>query len=398
MHLARLELTNVRNFRRLDLHLEPGAHVIVGDNAAGKTNLLEAVALLATARTIRGGADGDIIAWPSLYDDPLPAARFVAELTRADGPASVEITVMATQPVPETPPDEAPPTPRTSRRFRVNGVARRASDLIGVLRVVMFAANDLRLVDGPPAGRRRYLDITISQLDAEYVRAAQLYGRVLQQRNSLLRRIQDRRGQPDELDFWDDELSSSGAELLAARASTLRELGETAAVRYADLAAGEGFEVCYRPAVPEEVQQSLFEHDLQARFRAALEAGRRDDIYRGQTHIGPHRDDIEFRIAGRDAGVTASRGQQRTAALALRIAEVAHSTKRTGDPPVLLLDDILSELDEHRRERVLAVAHGADQVLITTPDADRPSERELPSARRYRLETGELTPSEGAGD
>ena len=169
-------------------------------------------------------------------------------------------------------------------------------------------------------------------------------------------------------------------------------------MRYADLAAGEGFEVCYRPAVPEEVQQSLFEHDLQARFRAALEAGRRDDIYRGQTHIGPHRDDIEFRIAGRDAGVTASRGQQRTAALALRIAEVAHSTKRTGGPPVLLLDDILSELDEHRRERVLAVAHGADQVLITTPDADRPSERELPSARRYRLETGELTPSEGAGD
>lgn len=391
MHLARLELTNVRSFRRLELRLEPGAYVIVGDNAEGKTNLLEAVALLATARTVRGGTDGDMIAWPSLREDPLPAARFVAELARHDGPASVEIAVMATQAVAETPPDEAPPTPRTSRRFRVNGVARRASDLIGVLRVVMFAADDLRLIDGPPAGRRRYLDITISQLDGEYVRSAQRYGRVLQQRNSLLRRIQERRGQVDELDFWDDELAESGAELLAARASTLRALGETAAGRYADLAAGEAFEVCYRPAVPEAVQRSLFEHDLAARLREALEAGRREDVLRGQTRIGPHRDDIEFRIAGRAAGSTASRGQQRTAALALRIAEVAYSTERTGDPPVLLLDDILSELDAHRRERVLAVAHGADQVLITTPDGDRPSEAELPDAHRYRLTDGELS-------
>ena len=141
------------------------------------------------------------------------------------------------------------------------------------------------------------------------------------------------------------------------------------------------------------MERALFEHDLQARFREALETGRRDDVHRGQTRIGPHRDDIEFRVAGRAAGSSASRGQLRTAALALRIAEVAHSTQRTGDPPVLLLDDILSELDEHRRERVLEVAHGADQVLITTPDADRPSEHELPGARRYRLKGGELTRS-----
>ena len=393
MHLAHLELTNVRSFSRLDLRLEPGIHVIVADNAEGKTNLLEAVALLATARTARSSTDGDLITWSSLHEDPLPAARLVAELTRRDGPATVEITVMATQTAAETPPGETPPTPRTSRRFRVNGVARRASDLIGVLRVVMFGADDLRLIDGPPAGRRRYLDITISQLDAGYVRSAQRYGRVLQQRNSLLRRIQERRAQQSELDFWDDELSVSGAELLAARASALRQLGETAASRYADLAAGEPFEVCYRPGVPEVVERALFEHDLQARFREALETGRRDDVHRGQTRIGPHRDDIEFRVAGRAAGSSASRGQLRTAALALRIAEVAHSTQRTGDPPVLLLDDILSELDEHRRERVLEVAHGADQVLITTPDADRPSEHELPGARRYRLKGGELTRS-----
>ena len=195
MHLTRLELTNVRSFRRLDLRLGPGAHVIVGDNAQGKTNLLEAVALLATGRTSRAGTDGDLIAWGSLHDDPLPAARLVGALSRRDGDASVEITVMSTQPLPEAPAGASVAVPRTSRRFRVNGVARRASDLIGVLRVVMFAAQDLRLIDGPPAGRRRYLDITVSQLDREYVRAAQRYARVLQQRNSLLRRIQEPRGQ-----------------------------------------------------------------------------------------------------------------------------------------------------------------------------------------------------------
>jgi DNA replication and repair protein RecF len=395
MHLARLELTNVRSFRRLDLRLGPGAHVIVGDNAQGKTNLLEAVALLATGRTSRAGTDGDLIAWGSLHDDPLPAARLVGALSRHDGDASVEITVMSTQPVPEAPAGAPVAVPRTSRRFRVNGVARRASDLIGVLRVVMFAAQDLRLIDGPPAGRRHYLDITVSQLDREYVRAAQRYARVLQQRNSLLRRIQERRGQLDELDFWDDELAVSGALLLGARASTLREMGETAAERYAELAPGETFEVCYRPAVPEAVEGALFEHDLEARFRQALEEGRRDDLHRAQTRIGPHRDDIEFRIGGRPASTAASRGQQRTAALALRIAEVAHSTHRTGEPPVLLLDDILSELDQHRRERVLAVAHGADQVLITTPDPDRPSAAELPEAHRYRIVDSELAPIEG---
>ena len=389
MHVARLELTNVRTFRELDLRLTPGLHLVVGENASGKTNLLEAIALLATTRGSRPGTDADLIAWPALTDDLLPAARLAAEVESAAGRTTVEIAVI--------PGDRAAAGEpgRASRRFRVNGVARRASDLIGRLRVVLFSAEDLRIVEGPPALRRRYLDITLAQLDTAYVRASQRYARVLQQRNSLLRRLQEQRsGAAEQLEFWDEELAAAGAVLLASRAQALHSLARDAADRYEELATpGERLTICYRPGVPDDLAAALGEHDLDTRLRAALEVGRRGDIDRGVTRIGPHRDDITFAIDGRDAAVSASRGQQRTVALALRLAEVSLSTGRTGEPPVLLLDDILSELDARRRERVLQVAYGVDQVIITTPDADRPAAEQLREATRYVLENGAVTPA-----
>jgi len=386
MHLAHLSLTNVRTFRQLELDLEPGIHVVVGGNAQGKTNLVEAIQLLATTRG-RHGADVDLIAWDAIADEPLPAARIAAAVETARGPVNLEVSVIAR-------PSMSGGTPTTSRRFRVNGVARRASDLIGRLRVVMFSADDLAIIEGAPAGRRRYLDITLSQLDGAYVRALQRYGRVLQQRNSLLRNFRERRHDPNELDFWDDELSAAGATLLAARDRAIAALAPVAAERYAELAPGASrLELCYRPAVPESVAAVLREPELAERVREAVVANRRSDIRRGLTQIGPHRDDVGFLLGGHEAGSFASRGEQRTAALALRLAEVDLSRSATGDPPVLLLDDILSELDAARRDRVLAVAYAVDQVLITTPDEDRPGRDALPEARRYRIEGGVLTPA-----
>lgn len=389
MHLARLALTNVRSFRRLTIDLAPGIYVIAGANAAGKTNLLEAVALLATTRSLRAGPDLDLIAWEALAEDPLPAARVEGEVQTAAGPRTLEVAVIAQPPV------AGAPSARATKRFRVNGVARRASDLIGQLRIVMFAADDMAIIDGPPANRRRYLDLTISQLDPAYLRALQRYARVLEQRNSLLRRLQERRARGlDQLDFWDDELAAAGALILARRAAAVRALAVDAAARYAELAATavETLELCYEPGVPPVVAEALREHDLPARLRAALVAGRLEDVRRGVTRSGPHRDDLSFRIAGHPAGLSASRGQQRSAALALRLAEVALSTRHTGDPPVLLLDDILSELDAERRARILGAAYGVHQVLITTPDEDRPALDALAGARRLRLAGGMLTP------
>ena len=389
MHLAHLALTDVRSFRHLAIDLAPGIYVIAGENAAGKTNLLESVAMLATTKGVRSGPDLDLIAWQAVVEDPLPAARLEADVETAAGKRSLEVAVIAQVAVAGVPPT------RAGKRFRVNGVARRATDLIGQLRVVMFAADDLTIIDGPPVNRRRYLDLTISQLDPAYLRALQRYARVLEQRNSLLRRLQERGGRGlDQLDFWDDELAAAGALILARRADSVRALARDAAERYAELAATteETLEIRYLPGVPAPVQEALREHDLQTHLRAALEAGRVEDVRRGMSRIGPHRDDLAFLIAGHPAGMTSSRGQQRSAALALRLAEVALSTRRTGYPPVLLLDDILSELDPRRRERILHVAYGVDQVLITTPDEDRPSREELPGALRMRLFEGALTP------
>ena len=393
MHLERLTLTNVRTFRRLDLALEPGSYVVTGPNAAGKTNLLEAIALLATTRSSRTGADVELISQRALREEPLPTAIIHGEVVTAAEPVTVEVVISSREARGRAAAEATPPP--TSRRFRVDGIARRASDLIGRLRVVMFSAADLRIIDGSPAQRRRYLDVTISQLDREYVRALQRFQRVLLQRNSLLRSLHERRGRPDELEFWDGELAASGAVMLHGRAAVLRALGSDAAARYAELAPrAEQLAVCYQPALPEHAASAILEgaglERVEAAFRETLEARRGDDIAAGVTRSGPHRDDVRFEIGGSAAAAFASRGEQRTAALALRLAEVGLSHARTGDAPLLLLDDILSELDAQRRERVLAVAYGVDQVVITSPDEDRPTREELPDARRYRFVDGEL--------
>ena len=401
MHLDRLTLGNVRTFRNLDLSLEPGSYVVSGPNASGKTNLLEAITLLATARSSRARADIELIAREALRDDPLPAARLAAEVSTASGTVGVELAVTVREAAAA---DGRPPA--TGRRFRVNGVARRASDLIGQLRVVPFSADDLQIIAGSPGQRRRYLDITISQLDVRYVRALQRYQRVLTQRNGLLRRLQERRGRGvDELEFWDGELAAAGGVILAGRAAALAALAAGAAERWEQLApSSPPLELRYQPRLPPEQAAMLSAAGpggpedatgaAQAALHETLLARRGDDIAAGMTRSGPHRDDVRFAIGEGEAGAFASRGEQRTLALALRLAEVALSQERTGDPPLLLLDDILSELDAARRERVLAAAYGVDQVLITTPDPDRPAASELPDARRYRIEDGELQPGD----
>lgn len=407
MHLSRLTLQNVRTFRRLDLPLASGRpHVILGENASGKTNLLEAIALLATTRLgHRRGTDADLISWEALAEEPLPTARLAAQVeTRGGETTQLEIAITAS-PRP-APAGVAPAAPGegdaaaaaeagpATRRFRVNGVARRASDLVGRLRVVLFSADDLLILEGSPSGRRRFLDLTLTQIQPGYVRSLQRYQRVLQQRNSLLRRLQERRGQGHELDFWDEELVAAGAEIVVARATLIEGLGQHAAARHRELAPREaGLSLGYRPALPELPESAEPPRDveaLRAWFGERLREQRSREIAAGMTRFGPHRDEVAFRLAGRDAAASASRGQLRGIVLAVRLAEVSLFTERTGEPPVLLLDDVLSELDAERRAHVLATAYEVDQVLLTTPDPDRPGPGDLPNAIRYHLYDGAL--------
>ena len=286
--------------------------------------------------------------------------------------------------------DETPGALRKS--VRVNDAPRRATDLVGQMTAVMFAAVDLELVYGPPSARRRYLDILISQLDREYLRTAQRYHRVAYQRNHLLRAIRDRRADPAELAFWDDRIVHEGSYLVAARSRVVSDLSGLAGPVHEELTdTAERLAVDYLPSfdLPGDCDRDA----AAAAFRQSLDAARDRELARGATLSGPHRDDLRIEIDGMPAGPFASRGQARTAVLSLRLAEARLLEQRRGDGPVILLDDVLSELDEARREKILRRAREYDQCLITTPEVHPSDEPLLAGAARFTLEDNTITPA-----
>jgi DNA replication and repair protein RecF len=366
MHLTRLSLTNFRNYGRQTLELAPGPVLLLGENAQGKTNLLEAMFLLATGRSERASIDGDFIAW-GVRGDPQPFAQVAGKAIRRTGDVAVEVTITGRA--------GAHGNLIASKRFKLNGVPKRASDVVGAILAVLFTTDDMELVKGAPSGRRRYLDVMLSQADHRYLRALQRYTKVVAQRNALLKRIGEGSSRRDELAYWDEEMARDGAVILAGRAVALRQIALHAAGAHARLSGErELLGVMYQPRFadawtpgriaagdPEEIASALLDR---------LQATRARDIAAGVTLIGPHRDDFALTLGGESAASFASRGQQRTAALALRLAEARFLRDASGEQPILLLDDVLSELDEHRRASVLAAIE-ADQIFITSPDRDR---------------------------
>ena len=257
---------------------------------------------------------------------------------------------------------------------------------------VMFAAVDLELVYGPPSARRRYLDILISQLDREYLRTAQRYQRVAYQRNHLLRAIRDRRAAPAELAFWDDQIVREGSYLVAARSRAVDALsGLTGPVHEELTDTAERLAIDYLPSLdlPDDSDRDA----AAAAFRRSLDAARDRELAHGATLHGPHRDDLRIEIDGMAAGPFASRGQARTAVLSMRLAEAKLLEQRRGDDPVLLLDDVLSELDASRRAKILQRAREYDQCLITTPEIHPSDEPLLVGATRFTLEDNAIAPA-----
>ena len=381
MRLLRLLLFDYRNFHRLEVTLAPGASLFVGDNAQGKTNLLEAVYLLATTKELRAETEAQLIRRAAL-DDPIPAARVVGEAESAEGAVKVEIAIVAR---------EGSAGLLASKRVKVNGVPKRLSDAVGRLTAVLFTAADIDLISGPPASRRRYLDITLSQVDRAYVSARSRLERVITQRNHLLKRIREGAARADELAFWDDELARDGGYLFAVRSAALAELAALAAGAHAELAPGEALRLEYRPRL-ESGAAALDGAEVAAgSYREALTRGVRRDIAAGMTLQGPHRDDVAFLLDSEPAAGFASRAQQRTIALALRLAEARLLHARRGEPPVLLLDDILSEMDHGRARSVIESVSSYDQLLVTATDLDRFPASFLDGAALFTVEAGSVT-------
>jgi DNA replication and repair protein RecF len=384
MRLRHLQLANYRNIERLDIDLPPGLAVFVGDNAEGKTNLLEAIYLLATMRALRADTDAQLIRGDVL-DEVMPAARVVAEADTAGGPVKLEVAVVARP---------GANGPIATKTVRVNGVARRLSDAMGRLTAVLFTADDLEMLSGSPSLRRRYLDLTLMQLDSQYAGARQRFERVLVQRNHLLKRIREGGARPDELPFWDSELCKEGALLFQRRASAVCEIAALAAESHAALAPSEVLGLRYRPRLDGATQDldRVEVEGLRDLYARSLTYGLSRDIAAGMTLQGPHRDDLLFSLNGRPASGYASRAQQRTIALSLRLAEARFLLQRRGDAPVLLLDDILSEMDAGRRHSVLAALSGMEQIIVTGTDWDRFPEEFLSGAALFSVKGGCATP------
>jgi DNA replication and repair protein RecF len=316
----------------------------------------------------------------------------VGTARRRGGNVQVEVAI-----VPRSTGGQAPKGRQAaSKRLRVNGVVRRASETVGQVTAVLFTTQDIDLVGGAPSLRRRYLDITLSQVDPGYLRALQRYGKIVFQRNALLRRIQEGAAAPDELSFWDDEMAREGAHVAGGRARAVSSLSVLARETHRSLSGGlEELSLIYQPQLSRawegERIAAASTDELAAALLQALASGRQRDVAAGVSLNGPHRDDLLFLLDGVSAAAFASRGQQRTAALALRLAEARFLLDRSGEYPILLLDDVLSELDESRRAGILAAAAGFEQVLITSVDADRLDRASLSFTEGTHVSPGGVT-------
>ena len=400
MRITHLSLTNFRNYARLELSFPQGMILLHGDNAQGKTSLLEAIYYLATSRSLHATSDRQLINWLA-EEEPIPFARLVAEVQTGEGFKRIEVTLLI---------EQAGHTRRFRKEIRVNGLPRRMMDLLGQVRVVMFLPQDLALVEGSPSLRRRYLNITLCQVDPAYCRALSEYDKVLGQRNALLRQLQEwgGRGDRSQLAFWDERLAQSGAVLIAGRYRLVRELEQKARRIHRDLSGeDESLRLRYLPGFDPtpapEGQLSFSAGDLGAsalprlpppqiaeRFMQALLARQAEDIERGMTTIGPQRDEMRFLVNGRDLGLYGSRGQNRTAVLSLKLAELAWMRERTGEWPILLLDEVAAELDPRRRAYLLERLNGAEQVVLTTTEPGLLPDAVLATATRWRVEGGHI--------
>jgi len=383
MHLTRLSLIGFRNYTRLTLELPAGPILLRGDNAQGKTNLLEAIYFLATTRSSFARAERQLVNWEVMEQDPFPFARLEGHVQRQKRTLRIDITLLLSE------------KGTVRKEMRLNGVKKRALDVVGQLNAVLFLPEDIELVTGSPSVRRRYLDVTLCQIDPAYCRALTQYNKVLTQRNALLKQLAELSGSEaprgwdeDQLLFWDEQLAEHGAKLIVRRQQAIADLDRLARARYRVLSDQQetlhlyyapSFDPQHRPLLDYQRPLSLEEllpsaqtgptaSEVAAAFKRHLRQARGDEIGRGMTLVGPHRDDMHFIVDGVDMTLYGSRGQQRTTALALKLAEVDLMTEATGESPVLLLDDVMSELDARRRARVMAMVDGVDQAILTTTD------------------------------
>ncbi len=358
--VSSVSLEGFRNYSQLFLELNAGFNVLTGPNAQGKTNFLESLYLLSTTRLLRGQRDVEAIREGS------SKATVSAQTFQFDS----RLTVVLERGI--------------RKRALLNGVSLpRAADLIGRLPTVCISTADLEIVRGDPAERRMFLDLELSSLSPGYLRHLSLYKRALEQRNALLRESKEHMQPPATFEPWETQLAHHGTGMRTARLEYVGRLQVPTAKSHSLMGDGEEIGLEYLVRDEASTEEELLE---------ALSKSRHHDVCRGGTSVGPHRDDLSIDVGGRDARLYGSQGQQRTAVISLKLATLEVAREELGAPSLLLLDDILSDLDEHRRRRLVdIVADRAAQAVLTCTEASAAGERILDVARVFSVRAGEVT-------
>lgn len=370
MPVRTLTLDGFRSYEHVDVAFSDGPHVVVGPNAAGKTNLIEALVVLSTGRSHRSASDPEMVRWGE--DFARAAARVEAAGRREDG---LEVVIHARG-----------RGPATRKRIRVNGVNRRAAALRPVLRSVLFAPEDMLLIVGSPSLRRNLLDALVAQREPTAAAVMSTYQRGLTQRNSLLRRIREGEADRAELAYWDEVIVDNGSRILGWRHETLRAMARPLADAHREIAPREAtvtlrYVSNVEPGTGEEHAAAL---------RRRLDETADKEVWNGATLVGPHRDDIAFEADGRELTGFASRGQQRSAILALKLAELDLLAALDGRPPLLLLDDVFSELDPERRAHLVRRIGALPQAIVTTTTPDDLDRSLVEASTLWRVEPGRI--------
>jgi DNA replication and repair protein RecF len=376
MILSQLHLFQVRNLERIDWEPHPRANLLLGANAQGKTNLLEAIFFLGTTKTLRPGTGPD-----DLIQHGADEALLRAKVSHQDGIITRDLEAQLKRGQP--------------KRFLLNfKKLSPLSRLFGQLPVVLFTPEDLELVKAGPTARRLYLDLEISQASQPYLQDLTRYQRALKQRNAALKGFAEGRSSLDSVHAFDEELIASGTAILGFRLEAVVELDRLAAQVQARLGGpGETLSLRYLSSVAAPGQALPAEPDAIAhQFRLRLRERAREEQARGSTLSGPHRDDLDLVLKGQKARLFASQGQQRSIALSLKLAEVQFLTKKLGESPILLLDDVLSELDLQRQSQLLALLDQKVQTFVTsthaTPEAYQPDQVLTMDQGRLKVDRG----------
>lgn len=398
MYLKHLSLTNFRSFARLDIDIPQRVVLLTGANAQGKTSVLEAIYFLAAFTSFQTHVDRQIVNFHEAKKNTLAVTRLVADYQRGKSKHRMEVRLILE------------PTGINGQRLRkeilLDGVKKAANEVIGHFNAVVFVPQMSQIIEGAPDDRRRYLNLALAQSTPAYARVLSEYNQALTQRNALLKMLSERGGNSDQLEVWDDALTRLGAQLIMWRIEAVRQIERLASRVHHELTHGsEILRLAYEPAydpLPKPsgqiglkldtvIDRSHLELDeIQAGFRARLKELRSEEIARGVTTIGPHRDELRFLANNIDLGDYGSRGQVRTALLALKLAEVNWMKDRTGEWPVILLDEVMAELDAQRRADLLKYVGESEQVLFTTTDLNLYEPDFVEKAEVWKVESGKV--------